>query len=471
MNLRKISVVLSVFVLLWCGFLSVSTQAFSLSDFSSFGVESMKVFRGADAVLDGKISDGEYGEGTCFEENEGLYFMTDGLFRESSASARAMQESFALLSGNYVYCALRLRLPLERGTVSSALRNGIQSYRVSFSLGLAEGDHPVYKGSLLTNTYYFSAEDCSCVAFSGERIARSTKETSVSSKPLSTFSGAYRQNGVVSSDGAKWDADFYCKNAVLSLEESASGSTLVAEVKIPVEDVLLSVVPSKRFAVQAALQDPSAILCGSFSSSVDVDAVSCLAAGIPSQLKVPDSADGQILLDWMKNSFEAPASGAYFPKVLPIPLHWGIVPPVESQSISVSQDAPPVTTTMISTSSKTSSSPATSSGERVEAVPHVEEAIAENDESIFDSLPDPDEKLPENTEIVYDNPKSDDQDQGEGSIVSSILATISGILLFGAVVVLCIHFRDDDKGNEKKKQDQHRPKKKKNSKKKDERRN
>ena len=431
----------------------------------------MKVSRGADAVPDGKISQGEYSESVFFEESEGLYFMTDGVCYKSNASARATQENFVLLCDNYVYCAVRLWLPLECGTVSPALRNGIQSYRVSFSLSLAEGDHPVYKGSLLSNTYYFSAEDGSCIAFSGERIARSVNETSAVSKPLSTFTDSYRKNGVIASDGTKWDAEHYCKNAAFSIEEKPSGSILVAEAKIPVEDVLLSVVPSMRSAVQARLGDPPAILIGSFASSVDVDAASCIVTGIPSQLLVPDSAEGQTLSDWMKKSFEVPVSGVYIPKVIPIPLHWGKEPLSESQSIPVSQEKPPVTTTTILSSSKTPSSSASSSVEQLEVLPPVEEVILENDESIFDSLPDPDEKLPEDTEIVYDDPNSKYKDQEEGSLASSILATVSGILLFGAVVVLCIHFRDGGKENEKKKQDQHRSKKKKSTKKKDERRN
>ena len=430
----------------------------------------MKVSRGVEAVLDGKILDGEYGEGVAFQEDRGLYFLTNGAYQKGNYSACATQENFVLLYDDYVYCGLRFVLPLESGTVSSSIRNGIQCYRVSFSLSLAAGEHPVHKGAFLSNTYYFSSEDDSCIGFTGERIARSVNEMSTASKPLSTFSELYRENGVVS-NGSVWNADFYCKNAAFSLEETSNGTLLVVEVKIPLEDVLLSVPSSDRSGVQALLNNPSEILCGSFSTSIDLDAASSVVTGVPSQLQIPDSANQETLHEWMKKDFEVPVSGIYIPQVIPIPLHWGKVPAAKDETSAVLQVEPPVTVNATSSTSHQALLKENSSAVKTQDVSPNEEAMEENDESIFESLPNPDSKLPENTEIIYDETDPSAQKSTAGpSLASSIFATVAGAFLFASIMVLCIYFRDSGKEGEKKKQDQHRHKKKNNPKKKDRRR-
>lgn len=475
MNLKKISIILSIFVWLFVFPVTKPVQALSLSDLTPFGVPSMKVSRGRAAVLDGKITDGEYGEGVTFKENQGLCFLNDGVYQIAGSSVGATQENFVLLSGNYVYCGLRLTLPSERGTVSSALRNGIQCHRITFSIGIADGDHPALKGSLLSNTYYFSDDDDICVGFAGERIARSLREPSVVSKPLSTFTEIYVKNGIVSADGTKWNAEYYCKNAVLSLEETANGTILVAEVKIPLEDVLLSVLPSDRATVAALLKDPSKTLCGNFSTEVDLDAVSCAVTGVPSEIAIPGSSGGQTLFNWMLNDFETPVSGSYIPSVVPIPLYWGELPTVEgevptitNEEASVLQDEIPVTTTVVSSSAYQAPLPEESSSAVSEnSLISGEEPLAENVESVFESLPDADSRLPEDTEIIYDEPVSSEKESQEKSLLSAVIATASGVLLFASVMVLCIYFRERGKEEEKKRQDQRRSKKKSKSKKKD----
>ncbi len=472
MNLRKISIFLSIFVLLCACPVTRSVQALSLSDLSPFGVPPMKVSRASASVLDGKISEGEYGAGVSFTEGQGLWFLNDGVARTVNASFGATQESFVLLCDNYVYCGLRLNLPTDGGTVSSSLRNGLQCYRVAFSIGIADGDHPALRGSFLSNTYYFSADDDTCVGFSGERIARSVSDPSIATKPLSTFTEFYRENGVETADGVKWNADHYCKNAAFSLEKASSGTLLVAEVKIPLEDVLLSVLPSDRANVAALLKDPTATLCGSFSTSVDLDAVSSAVTGVPSDVELPNSVNGETLFDWMKDDFATPLSGVYIPNVVPIPLHWGAVPTVTKEEPAALQEQVSVSTAVASSSSRQDpfqeGSPPALSGES--ASPS-EELLDENDESIFDSLPDADSRLPEDTEIIYDEPDfSSEKESQEKSLLSAVLATASGALIFASVMVLCIYFRDRDKQEEKKRQDQSRSGKQNHSKKKDGRR-
>lgn len=474
MRLKIFRVLLTIFVLLPLVHPFETVYALSLNDLSDFGVLPMIAARGNAAVLDGRISDGEYGEASIYSEEKGLYFLSGENVQKANPSSGASQENFVLLSGDAVFCALQINIPSGARSVFPVVYDGVLCYRVSFSIGLADGEHPVCKGSLLSNTYYFSAEDAFCVGFTGERVARSVNEPSSASKPLSTFSASYRENGIVSADGSKWNAEYYCKNACFSLQESSAGTVLTAEVKIPLEDALRSVLPAERESVRSALSLASERLCGSFSTRVELDANSSVVTGVPSGLSLPNSASGQTLSEWMKNDFETPLSGVYVPKLIPLPLYWsGSVPESSVESSVQSQETDPSSAPLTTAGStdgtvavQTTVSPVTTVAAN-DGIPEGAEVIPENDESIFDSLPDADEILPEDTEILYDEISSEDKQSEDDSLVSSILTTLTGALLFATVLVLCIYFRDAGKENNTKKEERDPSKKKNEPKKKD----
>ncbi len=465
MKLKKLSIFLCVIAILCCGTFTEYARAFSLLDLSSYGAEPMQATREGAASLDGKISDGEYGKGTSFQGEKGLYLLNASTYHKGKASSNLKQENYVLLSRNYVYCALRLIVPFECGNVSSTMQNGLQSYRVTFSLGLAMGEHPALKGSLLSNSYYFSADNFSCIGFTGERIARSVNESSIAAKPLSSFSASYRENGIVSADGTKWNADFYCKNSAFSLEVTENGTILVAEAKIPLEDLLLSVAPSQRESTKTLLSAASANLCGSYTTRVELNALSCVVSGVPSELPLPDSTSSQTLYDWMKSNFETPVSGLYIPKVIPIPLYWGAYIPASNENTSVQQGENSVDTTVPSSTAPNVTNQTSIPTITADVSLPQESDSVENDESIFDVLPNADDTLPEDTEIVYDEKASaSNENEKDDSLTSTVLITVTGALLFASVMALCIYFRESDKENEKKQSDQNKRKKKNNTK-------
>ncbi len=433
-------------VVVFCFFtLIVSAQTFSFFDLSLFGIPSMTVCRkDSGAVCDGILSEGEYLSGVSFQEGSGLYLLSNGSYPASGKNLSGVkQDNYILLSDDTVYCALRLYMPAEHGSVAPIVKEFGTFYRISFSLGLTSGDHPALRGSLLTNTYYFSSEDFSCVGFTGERVARSVKEDSVFSRPLSSFSASYGENGITTSDGVLWNAEHYCNNTGFFLQTSRSGTTMIAEVKIPLEDVLLSVHPSQRESVRNALMNQSQTLCAGFSSRVDLDDDFCLVAGVPSQITMPDSTNGETLFAWMKNQYEKPISGFYVPDVIPIPLYWvGSAPPKQTFSLTASNDSLSLHESSAESKEEPSSEKAVSSADGF---------TLENDENIFASLPDADSKIPEETQIIYDEKAttSTAQKKDDNSLASSILSTVSGALLFASVMTICIYFRDLGKKSEK----------------------
>ncbi|MBQ3075965.1 MAG: hypothetical protein IJC26_07840, partial [Clostridia bacterium] len=199
----------------------------------------MSVHRGKNAVCDGIISPEEYGNGITQKNESGLYSMNREQTELGVVPSDFWQESYVSLCGDFVYCAIRLvsgNLPLN----PIATEVGA-CYCVTFSLGMSPGEHPALRSSVFSNTYYISSTDFSCVGFTGKRIARSIREISISSKPLSTFVESYVNNGIVTPDGNKWNATHYCENIAFSLESSGSTSTMIAEARFPLEDVLLSV--------------------------------------------------------------------------------------------------------------------------------------------------------------------------------------------------------------------------------------
>lgn len=434
-----------------------SAQSLLLTDLSDFGISAMCLDRNSTPVCDGKILENEYQNGSVFTSESGLYLFNREACMKINQGSNIRQESFVSLSDGMVCCALRMSLPLADISLSPTDQSGVPSYKISFSLGLSSGNHPALRGSLLTNTYYFSAENFNCVGFTGERIARSIQDKSVVAKPLSSFSKAYRENGIVTSDGVCWNAEQYCKNAYFSLLRDSSQISVISEVQIPLEDVLLSVHPSERDDVYAALKDPSANLCGGFSTQLQLDDSSCLVAGVPSKITIPNGSE--TLFAWMKNNFQMPASGLFIPEVLPIPLYWTGTPPVRVDATDENQTVSSETLTNIVADTSKPSAPASVPSASV-VVSEEAEVILKNDESIFDSLPDKESNIPEETEILYDEETSTEEPEEEHSLLSSVLAMITGILLFAIVIFLCFYFRESEKKRREEEKKKNKRKKK-----------
>lgn len=453
---------------LGCGafFQKVEAKGFSLSELSVFGITGLKVHRGGPAACDGIISDHEYDGGAVYRDENGLFlFMNGKYFDGKLGSSSVRQENFVSLAGDEIFCALRLRL--DRSMLGEIVKDGESCYRVSFSLGLTPGDHPVQRGSLLTNTYYFSTSDQSCIGFTGERKARSVMEESVASKPLSTYVPSYRENGYVMTDGTKWTANHYCQNAAFSLVESGSIATVIVEARIPLGDALLSVHPSQREEVRRTILSNSGTLCGSLVASVDLNAYSSLVTGLPTDHPAVFSSEGLTLREWIKQNCETPASGLFIPEVIPIPLYWcGDIPKITESKVSDSETVLPIPDDSPAVTGTSALSPENTTSKTTEVIPDASVSdpsgkAVENDESIFASLPDADDLLPEDTEIVYDaKSTTSDSVKKDNSLASSILATVTGAFLFASVMVLCMYFRDSGKKEEESRDHSKRKKKK-----------
>jgi len=444
-----------------------AASVFSFSDLNSFGISSMTVERKSAPACDGILSEGEYGIFTAFSENKGLYSLSNGKYDpQILISNGTVLESAVVLSGNMIFCALRFSGDEDPVPIK---KNGLDCFRVSFSLGLTPGDHPALRGSMLSNTYYFSASDFTCVGFIGERVARSVHQNSVATKPINSFSSAYAENGVVTSDGAQWNAARYLKSAAFSLKSGAQRAEMVAEVCIPLEDALLSVHPSERDVVASLIRNDSQPLCGGFSAAVDLNERVALTVGLPSNASYPGFADGQELFSFLASNFEKPLSGIYVPEVIPIPFYWCGTPTQKAEA-SVPGDSLPSfepeskddTSSVGALQSVQTQVPATSSVQLSE-----DQNDAEEDESVFDSLPDSTDRIPEDTEILYDEKVSatSKKEQNDTSLASSILAAVTGALLFASVMVICIYFRDSDKKKKEEEEEARKKKRKKNSKK------
>lgn len=435
-------------------FQEVEAKGFSLSELSVFGIPGLKVHRIGPVACDGIISDHEYDGGVVYRDENGLFLFMNGKFFDGKlGSSSAFQENYVSLADDEIFCALRLRL--DRSMLGEILKDGKPCYRVSFSLGLTPGDHPAHRGSLLTNTYYFSTSDQSCIGFCGERKARSVTEESVASKPLSTYVPSYRENGCVVKDGTKWTADHYCKNAAFSLVENGSVATVTVEVRIPLEDALLSVHPSQREEVHQAIVSNVGTLCGGLATSVDLNAYSSLVTGLPTDCTAVFSSEGITLREWIKQNCETPASGLFIPEVIPIPLYWcGDIPKIPETKVADGEnilpdhdDSPAGTGTSAVPPESTTSK--TAEGFSDDFVSDPSGKPVENDESIFASLPDAADLLPEDTEIVFDSKSiTSDSSKKDHSLASSILATVTGAFLFASVMVLCMYFRDSAKKEE-----------------------
>lgn len=453
--LRKILFfVMVAAIILDCGLISqsVSAQTFSLTDLSYFSVSPMSVYRSDKAVCDGTVSLDEYEKSTTFREGSGLYLLNNGSHSSQKIGSSVKQENFVLLSGDEIYCAIRLQL--NSSMLGTIVNDNLTCYRVSFSIGLTPGDHPALRGSLLTNTYYFSSTDYSCVGFNGERKARSVKEKTSSSKPLSTYVPSYLDNGFVSSDGVKWNGAYYCENASFSVQKNGELSTVIFESRVPLEDALLSVHPSQRDLVRKTLRENNETLCGAFSTAIDLNSSYSLVTGLPADLSATFSSSYETVRDWIRSNYEIPVSGEYIPSLLPIPLYWcGQAPKVkpstatsDTPSSGVGDASPAVTT--VTTTENQNTPPLSSSNPSI-GISDVSRAPSENDESIFDSLPDADDLIPEDTEIVYASQDTTaKEEEKDNSLTSSILATLTGAFLFASVMVLCLFFRDTEKRTE-----------------------
>lgn len=425
--------------------LSVSAQSFSFADLSSCGISSMRVARPDSAVCDGVLSSEEYLHSVQFRKNAGLYLMSNTSDTASSdLSDEFCQENFVSLVGDLIYCGIRLSVKNE--DLSPIVKSDVSCYRISVSLGLFSGDHPALLGSLLTNTYYFSSSDFSCVGFTGQRTARSVEERSSASKPMSTFVASQQNSGVTTSDGVKWNAGHYCEEAFLSLEKGTSITQIVAEFRIPVEDALLSVTPSQRNSVRTQLRNPNQTLWGSFTTKVDLNSRSYLITGLPASEPASFSSDYESFFDWMDLNFEVPVSGKYIPSVIPIPLYWcGDIPKTSVTAVPSPHEnvgagsAPDLTTTHAEIPQAVTTTSAPLETKEYSSL-HTKE-----DESVFASLPDRDDLLPEDTEIVYDEKSTTKKKENQTSLASSILATATGVLILVSVLVLCIYFRAVEK--------------------------
>lgn len=453
MKRKIICFLLSIFVateILGCR-LDASAKDFTFTDLSDFGISSLGVYRAPSVSIDGTVSPSEYGSGTSFLDGSGLYLLKSDAYSDAvRPSSATVQESYVALSGEYVYCALRLRS--GDGAPIPLNKEFGPCYRVSISLSLSEGEHPALRGSALTNDYYFSAEDHTCISFYGDRIARSLTEKAVSAKPLSSMTEKYRENGLVTSDGVLWNAAQYCNNTCFSLENVGGVSTLTFEAKIPLEDVLLSVHPTERDKIRIAVKSASRTLCGSFSSQIYLSERTCLITGLPSSVSFSD----ETLASFMERDYEKPASGLYIPKIIPVPLYWCGQPPVKER-VPVSKETQNVPSSEgISSTEKASFDDSTVQNESVmnsqtSDDPSSGTAVQENDESVFESLPDGDDLLPEETQIIYDTKTTTTtKKKNDNSLASSILATLTGAFLFGAVLILCIYFRDSGKREDEK---------------------
>ncbi len=470
---RILSFLLSIF-LFFSSFVTVFAEGWSFCDLSEIGIAPMMAsFSERPTVLDGKISEGEYGSAHISALDSGLCaasFQDKALTKNETDQVLSMnphQESYLSFDDEYIYCGIKTSVQSEK--IPSFIYEGIGNvYPISLSIGLTPGEHPANRCSFLTNTYYFSQETLRCVAVSGERIVHGVDADTRISLCISNLTEFYRENGYKDAAGILWNADYYCQKAVLEIEKAAEYTVLCAEFVIPLGDALLSVSSALRDQISAQLKDKSGTLCGSFLSKVCVSSKGAsVVCGLLSSDPSPVSEKGETWKDYIKENYETPISGSFVPDFLPIPLYFLGSPPKKSDKLPENETENNLDEDTLKTEDTSPEKENPSPSKDSNSPPLFSSNIVKNeetevkDESIFDSLPDENDFLPEDTEIVYDESKTTETEKEEkGSLIGSVFTMLAGVLLFASMIVLVFFYRNQDEKNEKEKENKTKKSKK-----------
>ncbi|MBR3838009.1 MAG: hypothetical protein IKJ74_07730 [Clostridia bacterium] len=426
---------------------------FSSYDLSNFGVSSLKATPVSSAPEIRRLALGSglralssyaayEAESYRFDEQEAL------VYQDLSIS---YSEDLFLVEASYS--------PAATGLFCSVLHPKYGSvYMITLEMSFVPGDRVCERMSSLTNTYFFSAADLSCVAVEGTRIRYGAEGGSL----VSNFNPSVNQNAFVSPKGERWDSAAYSLNTSLRMDGEGELSQFAFSFCISIDDVLTTLSSEEADYVRRALSGGESFLCGGFDLRPVIgenyefsdgvrDAI-CLSASLPCFASSPLSSCGE---KWNQLiAAKESADPSLFTHVL-APLYLvGDVPdspiaekPEESPTSNGKADEydepfdsvssqlqliPPTDKAIVSVTTQ-SSFP---SGEQVPPV-------SSQQFSFWDDLPDA-ESVPDETEQLFHG-----EEQEKTNLFSALSFLGVGILLFLTIVGAAILFRIDEKKGKK----------------------
>ena len=235
---------------------AVLPEPINLHDFSSLGVHTLCAARtDVPPVLDGKAESGEYPlEAAHLSPGNGAFFTdANGERLLSSPEASGVSANVWLCyDQTYFYTALEFSFPASSREQYLAERSA--GWDLFLLLALDGESGLAGTQSRLLNRYLFSPGSELPTSFSGERAAVAENELPLYAPRLSSSWAAYRDNGVTAADGECWTADFYRTQCRAVESQNGNENAVTFEMRVPIEDVLLSLKPEKRQGALSAIR-------------------------------------------------------------------------------------------------------------------------------------------------------------------------------------------------------------------------
>ncbi len=445
-------------------------DSFSFCDLSSQGLPSMHGSRSnAPVLLDGKITEGEYGRCNFARWNEGIRLLSLGGQYDNGDLAPlfgldlegVLQENYLSFDNRYFYLGVRLLLPDMDMIGSYQHPKAGAVYLISVSLGLTPGEDPVERSSCLTNRYFFSADGLDCIALSGTRMINWGEGESELVLSFSSFTTEDQNIGYTDFDGLLWNSDRYRKEAVLTQEMTEGKCLVTFEARIPIGDVLLSVEPARRDQISLTLKTGKGQICGSFFTQISVtDCVPgngglttplCISTGIAGNSPCPFSDSGESWSCVIRNSHINSEGLICTVDYLPTPIYLvGGPSKVDWQEGSGTDSTVPPSEGIAGEGSLSASPDSELRKEDISQGETGGDAYTGGDRFLED-LPPLGEELPEHTEIIYLDRDESGKEDGEMSLLGSILTLGAGVFLFFSVVGVSVLLRLREKQDEKNK--------------------
>lgn len=433
--------------------LTCNADSFSPYDLSNFGVSSLRAVPLENARQSLRLS-----------LEKGLRVLSSSAAYEAESYPREGKEALVYQDLSLTYSEEVFLVETVYSPVATELFCPVYHpkygsvYVIALELSLVPGNRTCERISSLTNTYFFSVADLSCIAVEGIRTGYGNNGPVFVSK----FSQNENDDAFVSTKGERWDSAAYCSKTSLRREGEGNSAQFCFSFCISMEDLATTLSAEDVAYVRRALSGAESFLCGGFdlrpvigdhyTFSDGVRDMLCLSASLPCFTPTPLSSEGESWNQFLaKKEFSDPSVFTH----LLAPLYLaGNEPkaPLEEESETetpetcekeLNQSLDPIPSQTQSTKAEyTEESPVQVTQED----PSFEEQapfVSSEYFPFWENLPDA-EDFPEETERFYD------EEEKEGTeLLSTILFFGSGALLFFSVMVAVILFRVDEKKGKK----------------------
>ncbi len=250
----------------------------------------ISVSRATSAItLDAHRLPQEYPLSTGLAIKNGLYLCDEVTNRtETSSFSDAKEIISCTLEGDLLYLAVEYFLPAEEylATVCDPIdQSDCYCFEASLSL---EWDPASDRHSLLRNRYYISKQTRavhSVYGFRNEYLPES-EGLSIRSFSPSDSSGAFRDESAL-----LWDSQAYALHSAFRLEQQAGGFLVVAELCIPLSELILTVPISERSQVSDRIRFGKGLLSAGLITELLVSSPSAFSSDVFTLGNAPFSSD------------------------------------------------------------------------------------------------------------------------------------------------------------------------------------